>query len=89
MQREFGKAIAVLVLCFGISAMVQAIRQTTVGQLLPSVSVTQAVETAGMSVQQKDLSEVTEVFSGLLLTGEEDAISVFTPSEVEKSDADE
>lgn len=89
MQKELCRIAAVFAICFGISAVVQTVRGTALGQGLPSISVGPAVEAAGWSVQQREFSEVTEVFSGLLTTGEEDAVSVSSSSELERSDAEE
>jgi hypothetical protein len=89
MRNEFGRAAAVIAVCFGIAVLARSIQTTAWGQRLPSISLKQTVETAGYRVQQGNLSDVTAVFSELFWDEEEDVVSVSAPSEVQKTDADE
>ena len=88
MQREWRRIAAALAFCLGISAVVQLLRESVIGTLLPSIAVEQTVQTAGLSLEQANWDEVTEVFSDLLL-GDGEVISVSSSSELPSENEEE
>ena len=79
MRRALYQIIAAAGVCAAIAAAAQAVRGTAAGQWIPSLALHQAAQTVGSGMCDGDFSEVTAVFSHVLVP-ESDAVSVAAPS---------
>lgn len=87
-MRQIRMILAALALSAGIALTMQWVRNNT-GLVLPSMAVGEAVQAVGAVVQgQEGFGEAVEVFSRSLWDGNDGAISVTAPSEIEKQHGD-